>query len=381
MTTDARRKIGLVWHERYMWHMPGPNAGPLKPIGWVEPGEHIDGPQAKRRFKNLLDASGLTDQMVPIRPRPATLDELLRVHTPGYVDAVKLISDEGGGEIGLGANLGADGFDIAALAAGGAIAAVDAVLSGDVHHAYALIRPSGHHAEPGEAMGFCIFSNVAIAAAHALSARGIERVAVLDWDVHHGNGTQSAFYKSNRVLTISLHQDGVYPRGRGGIDERGEGAGEGYNINVPLPPGCGWEAYRAALDEIVVPALRAYKPQLMLVACGYDAGIHDPLGRMMLGPEAFRDMTEGIRALAEELCGGHLVLCQEGGYSPHSVPFLGVAVIEALMGTRTSICDLLEANLASMPGQSLYAHQREAIELARNAAEAAPWRQQARTGR
>ncbi len=369
----SKPTVGLVWHERYMWHQPGPHAGPFKAVGWVEPGEHIDNASSKRRLKNLLDATGLTARMATIAPRAATEDELLRVHTPGYVDAVRLIAEQGGGEVGVGANIGADGFDIAALAAGGVIRAVEAVLAGDVRHAYAFVRPSGHHAEPAEAMGFCIFSNAAVGAAHALAAGGLERVAIVDWDVHHGNGAQAAFWESPAVLTISLHQDGVYPRNRGAVTERGAGTGEGYNINVPLPAGCGWGAYRAAFEEIVLPALDAFAPQLIIVPCGYDAGMHDPLARMMLGPEAFRGMTQLVREAAERLCDGRLVLCQEGGYSPHTVPFLGVAVFEALLGERTGACDTIEATHVTIPGQVLLAHQREAIDCAREAAAQASW--------
>jgi acetoin utilization deacetylase AcuC-like enzyme len=157
-----------------------------------------------------------------------------------------------------------------------------------VGNAYALTRPPGHHAERSVGLGYCVFNNVAVAAAHAMAAHGVERIAVVDFDVHHGNGTQQIFYDDPRVLFLSIHQDGNYPTHSGAVTETGSGAGDGYTINVPLPPGSGSGAYRAAFDRVVRPALDAYKPQLVLVSAGFDAGYMDPLGHMMCSSEDFR---------------------------------------------------------------------------------------------
>ena len=230
---------GLVWDERYMWHDSGNHFGPPSP--WLEPTPHLESADAKRRIKNLLDASGLSADLVAIAARPATDGEILRAHKPGYVERIKAISAGGGGNIAKVAttHIGANGFAIAALSAGGAIAAVDAVIDGAVKNAYALIRPPGHHAEPDEGKGFCVFNNAAIAALHAIEARGLARIAVVDWDAHHGNGTQAIFWEDPRVLAISLHQDDVFPPGSGLAAEIGAGPGRGFTINVPLPPGSG----------------------------------------------------------------------------------------------------------------------------------------------
>jgi acetoin utilization deacetylase AcuC-like enzyme len=223
------------------------------------------------------------------------------------------------------------------------------------------VRPPGHHAEADRGRGFCLLANAALAAHVAMAEHGLERIAVVDWDVHHGNGSQSIFWEDPRVLTISLHQEGNYPQDSGFVDEQGAGAGRGFNLNVPLPPGCGEGAYLHAFDEIVLPALRAHRPQLILVPCGFDAGAHDPLGRMMLHGDAYRALTARLMALADQLCDGRLVLCHEGGYEPNSVPYFGLAVIETLSGIATDIQDPHLEAMRALSGQPLAAHQRQWI--------------------
>src|SRR5262245_55254880 len=226
----------------------------------VEPDRHAENPDTKRRLRNLLEVSGLLPQLVPVAPRPASEDEVLRVHGRAYLERVKKLSAENGGDAGVLTPFGPGSYEIALLSAGGAIAAVDAVLDGRVDSAYALIRPPGHHAEADQGMGFCIFSNAAIAAQHARAARGLARVAVVDWDVHHGNGTESAFYRDPSVLAISVHQDNYFPAGRGALEDGGEGPGLGYNLNVPLPPGSGHGAYEAVFARVIAAALRSFRP-------------------------------------------------------------------------------------------------------------------------
>jgi acetoin utilization deacetylase AcuC-like enzyme len=329
--------------------------------GFVEPDEHVESPQSKRRLRNLLDVSGLLDELAPVRPRPATTEELLRLHTRRHIEKIRTLSDTGGGLAGVQTPIGAGSYEAALLAVGGCIEAVDAVLTGRVENAYALVRPPGHHAESDEARGFCFFGNTALAALHAKEVHGLSRIAVVDWDVHHGNGTERAFYEDPGVLTVSLHQDRLFPFDTGAVRDAGAGDGEGYNINVPLPPGSGEGAYLAAFERIVVPALAAYRPELILVASGFDACAMDPLGRMLLHSEAYRKMARFVRESAAEACDGRVVACHEGGYSAAYVPFCGLAVIEELSGLRTGIEDPFMAEFGPLPGQELQPHQETAI--------------------
>lgn len=354
---------GLVWHELFMWHDTSPMAGMLQSgRGIIEPDEPAESPATKRRIKNLLDVAGVTEQLVPIKPRAASVEELAAVHDLRYIAAIKEMSAKSGGDARMDQAIGETpfgpgGFEIAALAAGGVIAAVDAVVAGTVRNAYALVRPPGHHAEAEHGFGFCIFNNGAIAARHAQRAHGLRRIAIVDWDAHHGNGAQRTFWTDPTVLTISIHQDSAFPPGSGPITDIGEGAGIGYNLNIPLPPGSGAGAYLAAFERVIVPALRRFGPELIIVPCGFDAGCFDPMSRMMLHSECFRDMTRLVQAEAEELCAGRLVLCHEGGYHKASVPFFGLAVIEQLAGIRTGMADPFLPIIEKYPFQDLQPHQ------------------------
>ena len=227
-------------------------------------------------------------------------------------------SDGTGGELGRRTPFGPGGFEVAAQSAGLALGALRAVLRGEMDNAYALSRPPGHHALPDFPNGFCLLANIAIAI-RAVQAEGLaKRVAVLDWDVHHGNGTEAIFYDDPDVLTVSLHQDRNYPMDTGAFADRGTGAGQGFNLNIPLPPGTGHDGYLAALDRLALPAIRDFAPDVIIVACGYDAAANDPLGRMLATADTFRQMTARTMALANGLCGGKLLLVHEGGYSERS---------------------------------------------------------------
>jgi acetoin utilization deacetylase AcuC-like enzyme len=217
------------------------------------------------------------------------------------------------------------------------MAAVDAVVSGRVRRAFANIRPPGHHAMSDKGMGFCIFNNVVIAARHAQRKHGIERVLVLDWDVHDGNGTQDAFYDDPTVLFFSLHQDKLYPPNFGELEQTGAGAGEGFTVNIPLPAGSGDAAYLAAFEQIVVPVADEFRPQLVLVSAGQDASTMDPLGRMCVSTEGYRRMTQAMIDIAERHAGGRLAVLQEGGYSELYAPYCGLAIVETLAETRTNL--------------------------------------------
>ena len=347
-----------------MWHDTGTSAWVMPAGLTVEPLGHIENVDGKRRIRNLIEVSGLMDHLMQLKPRPAKEDEIARLHTREYMERIKRASSETGGDAGDLSPFGRGSYEIALLAAGGCMTAVDAVLDGKVDNAYALVRPPGHHAERDQGRGFCIFANTALAAAHARQARGLSRVAIVDWDVHHGNGTEHAFYDDPTVLTISIHQDNNYPPGSGAIEDTGTGEGKGYNINIPLPAGSGVGAYVATFERVVAPALRAFRPELILVASGLDASAMDPLASMMMTSDGYRKLTQVMLSVAREVCGGRLVACHEGGYSAAYVPYCGLAILEEMAGVRTGLEDPLLALLAAFGGQELQPHQDAVIQEA-----------------
>ena len=355
------RSTGWVFHERYLWHDTGSAAGYLEAGGWLEPLAHVESVATKRRFQNLVEVSELRRELTDVPPRPATREQLLAVHTPEYVARIEELSADRGGDAGdRTTGFGRGGFEIAQLAAGGAVCAVEAVVTGAVDNVYALVRPPGHHALPDRGMGFCIFNNIAVAVRHAQSALGLGRVAVVDWDVHHGNGTQAIFYEDPTVLVISVHQDNCFPPDSGMIGERGAGAGVGATINIPLPAGSGDGAYIDAFSRVVVPALQGFEPELVFVASGLDANGFDPMGRMLLHSDTYRALTEMLLAFT----GGRLVVIHEGGYSDFYVPFCGLAIVETLAGRRTAVEDPYLEDVRLMAGQECSGHQRAAIDAA-----------------
>lgn len=349
---------GFFTDERCFWHGGGNYVLTAPAGGLVQPGGGLpENPETKRRLKNLLEVTGLMRELAVRSAPEATRDDLLRVHPAHYLDTFKAASDAGGGELGLRTPFGRGGYEIAALSAGLVKAALLAVLRGDLDNAYALSRPPGHHALPDWPNGFCLLNNIAIAIRAAQDAGLARRIAVVDWDVHHGNGTEAVFWRDPEVLTISLHQERNYPLDTGDAAARGEGKGHGFNINVPLPPGTGHDNYLEATDRIVLPALHRFRPEAIVVACGYDASAFDPLGRMLATAETFRALTERVKSAAAALCGGRLVLVHEGGYSEMHVPFCGHATIEALAGSRIRAPDpLAEALAARQPGAEWRAH-------------------------
>lgn len=339
---------GFFWDEKCFWHSGGNYALTL-PVGdFVQPlaaGGLPESPETKRRLKNLLDVSGLSKELEMRSAEPASRDDLERVHPVAYLDRFKAVSESGGGELGTRTPFGKGGYEAATLSAGLAKEAVRTVLAGELQNAYALSRPPGHHCLPDWPNGFCLLANIAIAIEAAITAGQAKRVAVVDWDVHHGNGTEAIYYDRDDVLTISLHQAHNYPLDTGDIKDRGKGAGLGHNINISLPPGAGHNSYLQAMDRIVLPALGAFEPDLIIVACGYDASAFDPLARMLASAETFRVMTRQIMGAADALCNGKLVLVHEGGYSEAYVPFCGHAVMEELSGSKTHVPDPMAETL------------------------------------
>ena len=298
-----------------------------------------ENPETKRRFKNLMDVTGLSAELDMRSAAAAGWDDLARVHPEEFLRRFKDLSDLGGGELGLRTPFAKGGFEIAALSAGLAKAAVLEVWGGACRNAYALSRPPGHHCLPDWPNGFCLLNNIGIAVEAARAAGHQGRIAVIDWDVHHGNGTEAVFYDRSDVLTISLHQERNYPTDTGFIEDRGRDAGLGFNMNIPLPPGAGHVSYLEAMDRIVLPALDHYRPDIIIIACGYDAGCFDPLARMLATAETFRAMTRQVMDAADRLCEGRLVMVYEGGYSEVYVPFCGHAVMQELAGRATDAPD------------------------------------------
>ena len=341
-------RTGFFWDEKCFWHGGGNYAFLLPVGGLVQPlaaGALPESPESKRRLKNLLDVTGLADQLEVRSADPANHEDLARVHPTSYLAAFKELSDADGGELGQRTPFGPGGFEIATLSAGLACAAVDAVLEGQLDNAYALCRPPGHHCLPDTPMGFCLLANIAIAIERAIAARPGLRVAVVDWDVHHGNGTEAIYYRRDDVLTISLHQQHNYPLNTGSSHDRGEDLGTGCNINLPLPPGGGDAVYLAAMQKIVLPALSRFDPDLIVVACGFDASGVDPLSRMLVSSQGFAEMTQLVMQAATAICNGKLVLAHEGGYSEAHVPFCGHAVIQRLAQSSIAAPDPLTDRL------------------------------------
>lgn len=345
----ASLKTGFFWDERCFWHAGGNYAFTLPIGGLVQPlaaGGLPESPETKRRLKNLLDVTGLIHDL-DAKPAPAaTWDDLARVHPANFLRKFKELSDAGGGELGLRTPFAQGGFELAGLSAGLAKGALFDVLKGRVDNAYALSRPPGHHCLPDFPNGFCLLANIAIAVEAALAEGLTDRVAVLDWDVHHGNGTEAIFYDRDDVLTISLHQEHNYPLDTGAAEDRGVGAGEGYNMNIPLPPGGGHALYLDAVERLVLPALADFQPDVIIVACGYDAAAIDPLSRMLATAETFRAMTDMVMEAADDLCDGRLVQVHEGGYSEVYVPFCGHAVLQQMSGSDIAAPDPMAETFA-----------------------------------
>ena len=346
---------GFFTDERCFWHAGG-NYAMLVPVGGlVQPalaGGLPENPETKRRLKNLLEVTGLMSELQ--LTSAAAVDEaaMARVHDPDYIREFQRVSASGGGELGLRTPFGPGGFEIAALSAGLATSALRAVLDGSLRNAYALSRPPGHHCLPAWPNGFCLLNNIAIAVEAARAEGRLGRVAILDWDVHHGNGTEAIYYDRADTLTVSIHQDRNYPPDTGAFADRGAGDGAGCNLNIPLPPGSGHATYLEAMERLALPAMGAFAPDAIVVACGFDASGVDVLGRMMAGSHTFRALTEMTMALADRVCDGRLVLVHEGGYSEVHVPFCGHAVLEALSGSSTTSADPLMARITGQQPDS-----------------------------
>jgi acetoin utilization deacetylase AcuC-like enzyme len=306
---------------------------------------HPETPERIINIRSILQRGDISGQIDWRDGRHATKDEIARFHTAAYIDEVIVAEKNAPVRLdGSGTVVNPGSVDAALAAAGTTLEALDAVLAARSLSAYAMVRPPGHHAARTMADGNCIFNNLAIAVESALAA-GCARVAVIDWDVHHGNGTQSGFYDRADVLTISMHMPlgawGPNHPELGTVEEIGTGDGTGRNFNIPLPYGTGDQAYAETMRELVCPAVQAFEPDLIVVACGQDANQFDPNGRNLLSMAGFRELGAIARELAAELCDGRLLLCQEGGYAITYTGFCMYAVAEGILGVAEPMQDPL----------------------------------------
>ena len=352
-------ETGFCWDERCLTHDNGSMILDPEVQGWIEV-PHVERAERMVLIRQVLDRSGALEQLIGIPAREATLEELRLVHPDSMIEAIRKGCETELTWVGPEARCGRGSWEPALVSVGGLINCVDAVIDGKVGNAYACLRPPGHHASTDTPMGFCLFNSVAIAARHA-QQRGLAKVTIIDWDVHHGNGTHDIFYEDPTVQFISIHQDGLYPPDYGRLDQTGAGEGLGFTLNLPMPAGSGDVGYLELFDRVVEPAVRGFDPDLILVSAGQDPAAADPLGRMSVTAAGFRGMAERARELAAELCDGRLVVTQEGGYSLDHLPICTLAVVEVIAGMPPSFEeDPLEMDVPTELGPA----EKAAIEAA-----------------
>ncbi|HEV8198682.1 MAG TPA: histone deacetylase [Candidatus Polarisedimenticolia bacterium] len=308
--------VGFVWHDRCLLHDNG--AG------------HPERPQRLTAIRDHLERGGVLARLLAITPEPAPLEALARVHDEAYIEALQRVCARAPARLDADTGVSEGSWAAALLSAGGGIAAVDAVMERRARSAFVCTRPPGHHAERDRAMGFCLFNNIAVAARHAQDRHEVERVAIVDWDVHHGNGTQHLFEDDDAILYISTHEWPFYP-GTGARGERGRGKGIGTTINLPLPAGSGDDEYERLFETVVLPAIESFAPGLVLISAGFDAHAADPLAGMALTTPGYATLTTLLRDAARTLCEGRIVSLLEGGYDLDALAASVEAHLLALM--------------------------------------------------
>lgn len=315
------RNTGIVRDAKYLDHRTG------------------DGhPENSRRLESIysmLDSEFMDRPFMEIPPRPARTTELKLIHSSAHIDRIAATQGKDYVALTPDTHTSANSYQAALLAAGGVLKAISCVVNGKLRNAFALIRPPGHHAEKNRAMGYCLFNNIALGAVYAKHTLGLDRILIVDWDVHHGNGTQHVFEDDPSVLFISTHQYPHYP-GTGSFTEVGMGPGEGFTVNIPLSKGYGDSEYVSIFENLVIPVALEFAPQLILVSAGFDIHGKDPLGGMRVGPEGFAGLTRSLMQLADKTCQGKMVLALEGGYHQSSIGKSVKSVLWELAGLSVS---------------------------------------------
>ena len=309
-------KVGLVYNPIYLQH---------------DTGDHVENAVRLEQTIELLEKSGVKQQLVEVPPEPASVEDLLSVHSAEHIARIEEAAKSGRGWLDADTVVSTGSYQAALYAAGGVLKATEAVMSGKVDNAFALVRPPGHHATRREAMGFCLFNNIAIAASQSIRKHDLNRVLIVDFDVHHGNGTQDTFYSDPRVLYFSVHQYPLYP-GTGEVGEVGLGGGQDTIVNVPLPPWCGDDQYLQVFQQILVPVASRFRPEIIMVSAGYDAHWADEISLMQVTISGFSQMASILKQLASELCQGRLVFALEGGYHISALAYSVKATLEILLG-------------------------------------------------
>ncbi len=307
---------GIILDSRYLLHDMGRY--------------HVESPDRLVAIQEVIDGDGVGMELTRLDPREATRDELALIHDRSYIEGIALTEGRMPMMLDPDTSTNMHTWKAATLAAGGAIVCAEEVCARTVNNAFAFVRPPGHHAERAHAMGFCIFNNIAIAAAHLIERTLAQRVAIVDIDVHHGNGTQHAFYARDDVFFASLHRSPFYP-GSGAPDEAGVGKGRGTTLNIPMPTGSEDDAYRRVFDRAIIPAVQAYAPDIILVSVGFDAHVLDPLGGMRVTTDGYRWMARTLGAMAREFSGGKLMLILEGGYDLTALKEGSEAMLEEMV--------------------------------------------------
>ncbi len=293
-------QTGLIYHDQFLKHKTGSG--------------HPERPERLSSLMKYLCKTDIFADLVNIDVQRGEVAWIEQIHPAAYIENIQAMCKPGLHYLDTDTVVSEDSYSAALLAVGGAVAACNAVMKGEIDNAFCAVRPPGHHAEPDRAMGFCLFNNVAVAAKYLQNHYPIEKVCIIDWDVHHGNGTQDAFYEDPTVFYISMHQDPLYP-GTGRLDEKGRGAGEGTTLNLASPPGCGDNEYIDIFENKILPAARNFNPDFVLISAGFDAHRDDPLANMEVTETGFGRMTEFVKLLAEKCCNGRFVSLLEGGYN------------------------------------------------------------------
>jgi len=342
-------RTGVVKDDRYLEHM-------------MDPG-HPESPERLRVIYKMLEEPDMKSLFEWVKPRPATREELEMIHSPAYIDLVASTAGKPCYRLDMDTSTCAKSYEAALWAAGGLLELIKAVMEGKLNNGFALVRPPGHHAEQDRAMGFCLFNNVAIGAQYALRNYSLQRVLIVDWDVHHGNGTQNSFYEDPKALYFSTHRYGFFYPGTGAATEAGTGKGVGFNVNVPLSTGASDAEYGIIFEKILKPIAFEYQPQLILVSAGFDVHYDDPLGGMEVTEKGFSRMTQILMEIAETTAQGKLVITLEGGYDVSGQSRSVKAVLKELaQSSPLDKKDLLEKEKTNYPRMERFILQLKEIQ-------------------